>query len=1179
LIVAFISPNYFASDWCRREWRAWIDTEIAKHILSAGTAAIYIVEVPGLLGAGQLAEDVVASRVADLCAVKLPGDDFVESVAQVVRELRRRQLNVVQPFYRQGVDAFRREDLHRVLADLAKDLDERVDLARRAALSRSTVPPYNKRFSGRLEELLDLRERLKDDRAGVVCGVHGLGGVGKTELAFTYAHAFASDYPGGRFLVPCEGKESMRAAALCLGDLFREQITEEERETPDGYFAAIAACVHRRLEDLGHILLVLDNVTCATLVSDQETDHLTGLGPKLHLLATTRLPAPPARGWLTLGELPETAALELLGKHRPFDNDSEREAARRIVHRVGGLALAVELVGAWLLVHSGGTYAGIADRLGLESLDQIAGEDEVRLRRHQEKLLGAVLLNPVLPNLTPIERRALDYAALLPADQVPLPWLETLVGRDFPELAESTGLSHAWTDACVMLRRLALFSRSEREASDSRVVRVHRLVQEIIRREMPPDIFNQRQNTLNAFMSERAVSLEKTVHWEEARWELQPIAALANLWADVGFPRASWLLNEAALRWFDLAEWSHSEPLYRRGLAVDEASKGSQHPDVARSLSNLAMLLQATNRLADAEPLFRRALAIDEASYGSEHANVAIRLNNLALLLRTTNRLTEAERLQRRALTIFETSYGPEHPLVARGLNNLAMLLQMTNRVAQAEPLYRRALAICEKSYGSGHPNVANNLNNLAHLLQTTNRLAEAEPLYRRALAIDEASFGPNHPEVAMMLANLATLLQATNRRAEAEPLYRRALAIFEASYGPEHPNVAVGLGILAMLLQATNRLAEAEPLYRRALAIDEASYGPEHPNVATILNNLAELLRATNRLADAETHYRRALAINEVSYGPEHPDLAAMLSNLALLLQATNRLAEAETLHRRALAISEASYGPEHPDVAVRANNLGMSLQETNRMAEAETLYRRALAVSEASYGPEHPNLARILVNLALLLQHTNRMAEAESLYRRALAIDEASYGPEHPDVAQDLSNLATLFQVTNRFAEAETLYRRALAIAEASYGPEHPLVANVLNNLAHLLYDTNRVAEAEPLFRRALAIVEASYGPEHPLVANVLNELARLLHDTNRVAEAEPLFRRALAIAEASDGPEHPQVANVLNQLARLLQDTNRVAKAEPLYRRALAIAEASYGPEHPSVALIRDNLASLH
>jgi hypothetical protein len=62
----------------------------------------------------------------------------------------------------------------------------------------------------------------------------------------------------------------------------------------------------------------------------------------------------------------------------------------------------------------------------------------------------------------------------------------------------------------------------------------------------------------------------------------------------------------------------------RRALAIDEASYGAEHPNVAIRLNNLAALLKATNRLAEAEPLMRRALAIDEASYGAEHPRVAI---------------------------------------------------------------------------------------------------------------------------------------------------------------------------------------------------------------------------------------------------------------------------------------------------------------------------------------------------------------------------------------------------------------------------------------------------------------------------------------------------------------------------------------------------------------------------
>jgi tetratricopeptide (TPR) repeat protein len=349
------------------------------------------------------------------------------------------------------------------------------------------------------------------------------------------------------------------------------------------------------------------------------------------------------------------------------------------------------------------------------------------------------------------------------------------------------------------------------------------------------------------------------------------------------------------------------------------AGSGDPRTALARDLNNLARLLQAMNRLAEAEPLMRRALAIDEQSYSAEHPEVAIHLNNLALLLQETNRLSEAEPLMRRALAIDEQSYGTEHPKVAIRLNNLALLLQDTNRLSRAEPMYRRALAIDEQSFGIDHPSVARALNNLAELLRVTNRLSEAEPMYRRALAIDEQSFGTEHPEVAIRLNNLALLLKATNRLAEAEPLYRRALAIDKQSFGTEHPKIATKLNNLATLLQATNRLAEAEPLYRRAMVIDEQSYGTEHPKVAIRLNNLAQLLQDTNRLAMAEPLMRRALAIIVLSgkaIGREHPYFPTIKSNYVDIIKAMELSEDDIALRLQALKEVSSPLEPMVPEV-----------------------------------------------------------------------------------------------------------------------------------------------------------------------------------------------------------------------------------------------------------------------
>jgi hypothetical protein len=673
VFLAFISPNYFASEWCCREWRGWVETEIAKHVFSNGASPIYFVKVPGF-DDHALPPSKVCEEIARLCDPPRPSAAFAGDASPVIHQLRRRQFVSVHAFYQEGQMALHREDLRRVLARLARDIDERSERVRQAAESANTVPVYNKRFSGRVEELLTLRERLKSDRAGVVCGLQGLGGIGKTELAYAYAHAFAGVYPGGRFEIPCDGKATLQQAALVLGDFedFRAAITDEQRQTPGAFFAAIVACLERRLDQKGSILLVLDNVTAPALMTQQGTDPLTKLGPKLHLLMTTRLAAPPGGNWLTLGELPEADALALLEKHRPFADAAEHEAGQRIVRRLGGFAMAVELVAAWLAVHRGSNYQALAESIGLEDLEAISSDGQsAELRRHNHERRLTAVLGPVLGSLGDAERRTLEMAAFLPPDDVALGWLKALLEVDSPQaLVPSRLITDPWAEICSSLLRLALFSREDSSVQTGeslpRRVRVHRLLQEVAKQGMSAERRAECRQAVETLVRARDAVLETTKRWESARWELEPLESLANLWADAGHESASWLLNQAGQGWHDVAEWSRAEPLMRRALGIDEARCGKDHPDVAIDLNNLAQLLKATNRLSEAEPLMRRALEIFllcSRKTGHEHPHLrAVVMNYINLLvameLPPPDRIEKLNSLGPEPLTILRENLG-----------------------------------------------------------------------------------------------------------------------------------------------------------------------------------------------------------------------------------------------------------------------------------------------------------------------------------------------------------------------------------------------------------------------------------------------------------------------------------------------------------------------------------------
>jgi tetratricopeptide (TPR) repeat protein len=145
-------------------------------------------------------------------------------------------------------------------------------------------------------------------------------------------------------------------------------------------------------------------------------------------------------------------------------------------------------------------------------------------------------------------------------------------------------------------------------------------------------------------------------------------------------------------------------------------------------------------------------LAIREKQLGADHPDVATSLNNLAILYESQGRYTEAELLYRRSLAIREKQLGVDNPHVGTSLNNLAVLYESQGRYTEAEPLYLRSLAIDEKVYGEDHPEIATDLNNLAFLYNAQGNYAEAKTLSQRALNILQKALGNHHPDTQTVL-------------------------------------------------------------------------------------------------------------------------------------------------------------------------------------------------------------------------------------------------------------------------------------------------------------------------------------------------------------------------------------------------------------------------------------------
>ncbi|MGD0539804.1 MAG: TIR domain-containing protein [Verrucomicrobiota bacterium] len=572
LLLACLSPAYLQSGYCEWEFVEYLKYEIGHLHGFNGVAPIYFVEVPGWTD-----------------------KDFEQKCAAWVAELRKRQYFDLRPWHDQGEEALREAAVKERMGKLNQQIVQTITRGERAEKSLGNVDAHNPHFIGRTANLRMLRENfVKPGHIGVVTAVNGVGGLGKTALAIEYAHAFADEYGGGRWQVRCAGKDDLRLALAELATPIGFEFTDDEKKNADLQFER----TRRELKKLAdarephRCLLLLDNVDRPGLLDPAQVARLNG-GDWLHVLATTRLGenelhgAHRDRSFLAIDELPPDDALALIESYQPdgrFRSEAERDAAREIVRLLGSFTLAVESAAVYLGQFANDvTCAAFLARLkkeGLEGLDTAAGQSSEGVL-HGEKRLSATL-QPTLERLGAAEKLALEFAALLPPDQVPLPWLRALLATEFPEMERDAepGYPDPWRKVLRRLFSLRLIQATDEMDADGqpRVLRVHRLVQQLILRDCPAETCLERQQAVDDLIRQRTVVLERTAGWESSSWELEPLTALATLWKEKQHPRSAWLLNQMGSRWTDLAEWSRSESLYRNALAIAEQSSNEALP-------------------------------------------------------------------------------------------------------------------------------------------------------------------------------------------------------------------------------------------------------------------------------------------------------------------------------------------------------------------------------------------------------------------------------------------------------------------------------------------------------------------------------------------------------------------------------------------------------------------------
>ncbi|KAL6714253.1 hypothetical protein ACLMJK_007676 [Lecanora helva] len=849
----------------------------------------------------------------------------------------------------------------------------------RTTFSLESVPKV-KTFVERSVEMAKLEGALLPQRQSgrqKVFILHGLGGIGKTQLAVEFARTYHRRF-SAVFWLDGRSEESLkRSVASCASRIAAGQISQASRSYATGGSDDLNAVITEVMgwlaqPDNTEWLLIIDNVDREYNSYRPDPDaydvkrYFSGADHGA-VLVTTRL--------ATLEQLGASQQLGKVNKNQAaaifqswYKKQYDPAYGERLLRMLDGLPLAIAQAGAYLQQSGVGIerYIKFYDKQW-KDLMKPQTSTHTPLKDYQNGSVGTTWI--------------ISYNAVRETDEntanLLLLWA-LLDNRDLWHGLFSTACKKSSLATRILSRWIGNIANNELNFSNAMLLlRNYSLIEDV--------------EVLASYATHPVVHRwMRYFQSDDRRLELAQLAVVIVGWAVPDSSSREYSTMQRRLL-------PHAQ-ICSRWVLEGEIGRGS------RSCDTDEMDLDGTEE--------------KEATLDAVHL--------LGLLYADQGKLAEAEKMYERALDGKEKVLGPEHTSTLQTVNNLGNLYADQGKLAEAEKMYERALDGKEKVLGPEHISILNTVNNLGNLYANQGKLAEAEKMYERALDGKEKALGPEHTSTLDTVNNLGNLYKNQGKLAEAEKMYERALDGREKALGPEHISTLQTVNNLGNLYADQGKLAEAEKMYERALDGREKALGPEHISTLDTVNNLGNLYADQGKLAEAEKMYERALDGREKALGPEHTSTLQTVNNLGLLYANQGKLAEAEKMYERALDGYEKALGPEHISTLQTVNNLGNLYADQGKLAEAEKMYERALDGKEKVLGPEHISILNTVNNLGNLYANQGKLAEAEKMYERALDGKEKALGPEHTSTLDTVNNLGNLYADQGKLAEAEKIYQR---------------------------------------------------------------------------------------------------------------------------------------------------------
>ncbi|MFJ6904085.1 FxSxx-COOH system tetratricopeptide repeat protein [Streptomyces griseoluteus] len=733
-----------------------------------------------------------------------------------------------------------------------------------------SVRRRNPDFAGRETEIARLRESLLKESKAVPQVLHGMGGVGKTQLALEYAHRFAGQYDLV-WWIDAEQPDEIPVRYTELAD--RLGIAK-----PDAGAEANARALLSHLDIRERWLLILDNAE-----DPAQIEPWLAQGPG-HTLITSRNPnwAGTARTTL-LNVFTRTDSLTYLQGRVDGMND---EQADTLAADLGDLPLA--LAQAAGVIANGGMSLDLYHQLLATSTTQILKKGGAPGYPAPVAATVTIAVNR-LTDHHPDAVALLHLVALLGPEPIRNSWLETVR----PRLATIPGDPD---DPMWLHEALSPLSRYSLARTESESFQIHRLTQAVLRDQTPPDQAMAIRDDVVTLLAAACPGDPQSPEFWPGWAALTPHLTAQHLAATKQPALRPTLLNVAHYL-IRSGQTSTARDLTAAAYTAWVTDLGQDHPDTLTAAQFLGHATADLGEHAESRRIIEDTLARRRRTLGDDHPDTLQSANDLAVTLHTLDEQAEARRMDEDTLARRRRTLGDDHPDTLQSAHNLAATLHNLGEYAEARRIKEDTLARRRRTLGDDHPHTLHSAHSLAVTLHNLGEEAEARRMVEDTLARRRRTLGDDHPDTLQSAHSLAATLHTLGEEAEARRMVEDTLARRRRTLGDDHPDTLHSAHSVAATLHHLGEYAESRRIIEDTLARRRRTLGDDHPDtlqsandLAITLHNLRQYAAATQLLEDVRNRRRRTL-------GDDHPDTADTTRNLAEALTALGRRFEAQRL------------------------------------------------------------------------------------------------------------------------------------------------------------------------------------------------------------------------------------------------------------------------------------------